>query len=73
MKTYKQKLVSTTQLAADVEMLVRIMGRMPGLFIYNQVDDTNPTPLSDEPYGQLAKIIKKIGYLNIQVHLIPKK
>jgi len=73
MKTYYQGTYSHPLVAVDVERLLRMLDRMPGLQVMTQVTSEDELPLADEEDGHIAELLHKLGDVGFRVHMKSQK
>lgn len=73
MKTYYQGTYSHPLVAVDVERLLRMLDRMPGLQVMTQVTSEDEFPLADEEDGHIAELLHKLGDVGFRVHMKSQK
>lgn len=69
MKTYYQGTYSHPLVTVDVERLLRMLDRMPGLQVMTQVTSEDEFPLADEEDGHIAELLHKLGDVGFRVHM----
>lgn len=73
MKTYYEGAYSHPLVAVDVERLLRMLDRMPGLQVMTQVTSEDEFPLADEEDGHIAELLHNLGDVGFRVHMKTKK
>ena len=73
MKTYHQGVYSDRLVAVDVERLLRLLDRMPGLEVVTQVTSEDDCRLADEEDGHAADLLTSLDRVEIRIYANRKK